>query len=336
MTDTNELNNEVADELNDKLNNDELNIVHKPVLLEECLKFLEPTSSDNLFVDGTLGEGGHTEAFLTRYAKLNAIGIDADSQIQEKAKKRLSSFGDRITFVNSWSDDFFRNYPEDLAKPDLILIDLGVSVFHYIESGRGFSFNSTEPLDMRLNNFSEINAADIVNSYNEKDLADLIFNFSEERYSRRIAAAIVSRRRDGRFSTSKELADCIFHAVPKNYRHGKIHPATKTFQALRIEVNGELARLPKLLELAFSTLRVGGRLGLISFHSLEDRIVKLYFRELAKNCTCSKNVPICKCGGIAKARLITRKAIKASDEEIKDNPPSRSARLRVVQKLHNI
>ncbi len=310
-----------------------MEVVHKPVLLEECLNFLKPFESDNLFVDGTLGEGGHSEAFLNRYPQLTVIGIDADSKIQGVAKQRLASFGERIRFVNSWSDDFFENYPAELAKPNLILIDLGISVFHYNKSGRGFSFNSTEPLDMRLNSGSEITAADIVNSYNEKELADLIFNLSEERYSRRIAAAILAKRAELKFSTAKELADCIFYAVPKNYRHGKIHPATKTFQALRIAVNGELDRLPRLLELSFSVLAEQGRLGVISFHSLEDRIVKLYFRELAKSCTCPKNVPICKCGAKPRALLITKKAVKASAAEIKDNPPSRSARLRVVQKL---
>ena len=307
--------------------------VHTSVLLEECLEFLKPDASDNLFVDGTLGEGGHTEAFLKRYPQLNAIGLDADVSIQERAKERLKPFGERIRFHLGWSDEFFKNYPKDSAPPNLILLDLGISMFHYVKSGRGFSFSSDEPLDMRLNPELRLSAADIVNSYNEKDLADLIFNYGEERYSRKIASRIVEQRDAAAFSTAKELADCIYKAVPQNYRHGKIHPATKTFQALRIAVNGELDRLPRLLEAAFSVLAPNGRLGVITFHSLEDRIVKFYFKELGKSCTCPENMPICKCGGRPRAEVLTKKAVKASDEEIRLNPPSRSARLRVVRKI---
>lgn len=307
--------------------------VHTSVLLEECLEFLKPDVSDNLFVDGTLGEGGHTEAFLKRYPQLNAIGVDADVSIQERAKERLKPFGERIRFHLGWSDDFFKNYPKDFSHPNLILLDLGISMFHYVKSGRGFSFSSDDPLDMRLNPELRLSAADIVNSYNEKDLADLIFNYGEERYSRKIASRIVEQRVASAFSTAKELADCIYKAVPQNYRHGKIHPATKTFQALRIAVNGELDRLPRLLEAAFSVLAPNGRLGLITFHSLEDRIVKFYFKELGKSCTCPENMPICKCGGRPRAEVLTKKAVKASDEEIRLNPPSRSARLRVVRKI---
>ncbi|AGT44598.1 16S rRNA (cytosine(1402)-N(4))-methyltransferase RsmH [Treponema pedis] len=310
-----------------------MKIVHTSVLLDECLKILKPAGSDNLFVDGTLGEGGHTEAFLKTYPHLNVVGIDADAAIQKKAKERLSPFGERVKFYLGWSDDFFKNYPEDLQRPDIILLDLGISMFHYTESGRGFSFSADEPLDMRLNSSSKISAADIVNTYSEKALADLIFNYGEERYSRKIAAKIVLRREEVRFQTAKDLADCIYYAVPQNCRHGKLHPATKTFQALRIAVNEELNRLPSLLELAFSALEPGGKLGVISFHSLEDRIVKLYFRELGKNCTCPDNVPICKCGGRARAVVLTKKGIEPSEEEIKNNPPSRSARLRAVQKI---
>lgn len=310
-----------------------MEVIHTPVLLKECLEVLKPSSSDNLFVDGTLGEGGHTEAFLKTYPQLSAIGIDADAAIQETAKARLSAFGERMRFYLGWSDDFFRTYPADAEKPNLILIDLGISLFHYARSGRGFSFSADEPLDMRLNASSGISAADMVNTYGEKELADVIFNYGEERYSRKIAAEIVAQRETVKFQTAKELADCIYRSVPPDYRHGKIHPATRTFQALRIAVNGELRRLPELLELAFEALAPNGKLGVISFHSLEDRIVKLYFRELGKSCTCPKNMPICKCGGKPKAFVLTKKSLKASDEEVKNNPASRSARLRAVQKI---
>ena len=306
--------------------------VHKPVLLSECLELLRPCRFDNLFVDGTLGEGGHTEAFLTAYPQLEAIGVDADPVIQAAAKERLAGFLDRVRFVSSWSDDFFNDYPADLRAPNLILLDLGISVFHYTKSGRGFSFSADEALDMRLNPALKESAADIVNTYSEKALADLIFGYGEERYSRRIAAKIAEKRVLSVFETAKELADCVYDAVPGSYRHGKLHPATKTFQALRVAVNDELKRLPFLLEAAFKVLAPGGRLGVITFHSLEDRIVKGYFRDLAKNCTCPANMPICKCGGRARAVLVNKKAVKACENEVKENPPSRSARLRVIRK----
>lgn len=307
--------------------------VHTSVLLEECLEFLKPDVYDNLFVDGTLGEGGHTESFLKKYPQLNAVGVDADASIQDRAKERLKPFGERVRFHLGWSDDFFKNYPRDLNPPNLILLDLGISMFHYVKSGRGFSFSSAEPLDMRLNPDLSVSAADIVNSYSERELADLIFKYGEERYSRKIASRIVEQRAISLFTNAKELADCIYKSAPKKYRYGKIHPATKTFQALRIAVNEELDRLPHLLEAAFSVLAPNGRLGVITFHSLEDRIVKLYFKDLGKNCTCPENMPICKCGGRPKAELLTKKAVKASDEEIRSNSPSRSAHLRVVRKI---
>jgi 16S rRNA (cytosine1402-N4)-methyltransferase len=284
-------------------------------------------------VDGTLGEGGHTEAFLTNYPDLRIIGIDADVTIQARARERLAPFGDRVCFYPGWSDVFFKEYPEGEKKPDIILIDLGISLFHYEKSGRGFSFRTDEPLDMRLDPDSGESAADIVNTTREEELANLIYQFGEEQYSRRIARAICEQRTSGKFSTAKQLADCIYTAVPAAYRHGRIHPATKTFQALRIAVNSELSRLPRLLDLAFGTLAPGGKFGVITFHSLEDRIVKNTFRNWAKACTCPPEVPICTCGGKPKAELLTKKSISASEEEIQRNSPSRSARLRIVRKI---
>lgn len=311
-----------------------MEIIHTSVLLQECLSFLAPDTPASLMVDGTLGEGGHSEAFLTAFPDLRIIGIDADIHIQARARERLALFGERICFYPGWSDVFFSEYPKDQKKPDIILIDLGISLFHYEKSGRGFSFRTDEPLDMRLDPESGDSAADIVNNMNETDLANLIYEFGEEQYSRRIAKAICDSRKSSKFVTARSLADCIYSAVPANYRHGRIHPATKTFQALRIAVNEELSRLPKLLELALDVLAPGGRLGLITFHSLEDRIVKNYFRLMSKACICPPEVPICKCGGRARLELLTKKAISASDEEISRNPPSRSAHLRVVRKIN--
>lgn len=310
-----------------------MQIFHKPVLLRECIEYLKPDKDNSFLVDATLGEGGHSEAFLQKYSSLKVLGIDADAAIQKHAKERLNIFGNRIQFYLGWSDTFFLEYPSSMPKPDIILIDLGISVFHYSQSARGFSFSATEPLDMRLDSSMELTAADIVNTYSEKKLADLFYNFGEEKFSKRIASAVLARRITSPFREAKELADCIAASVPSFYRYGKIHPATKTFQALRIAVNRELERLPVLLKAAFDVLAPNGRLGVISFHSLEDRIVKLYFRELGKRCICPQGSPVCTCGKKSEAEVITKKAVIACDEEIKMNPPSRSARLRVVRKV---
>jgi len=310
-----------------------MEIIHTSVLLQETLTLLAPETPNPLMIDGTLGEGGHSEAFLAAYPDLRIIGIDADVRIQARARERLSPFGERICFYPGWSDVFFKEYPAEEKRPDLILLDLGISLFHYEKSGRGFSFRTDEPLDMRLDPNSGESAADIVNAMKEEPLADLIYQYGEEKYSRRIARSICETRKSSKFSTARALADCIYSAVPAEYRHGRIHPATKTFQALRIAVNEELSRLPRLLAFALDVLAPGGKLGVITFHSLEDRIVKNYFRTMSKACICPPEMPICKCGGRPKVDLLTRKSISASDEEIARNAPSRSARLRGVRKI---
>lgn len=283
-------------------------------------------------VDATLGEGGHAEAFLRRYGGVSVVGVDADAVMQSRARVRLAEFGARVEFFNMWSDDFFSSYPAHLPPPELILCDLGISLFHYEASGRGFSFRAGEPLDMRLDPSLPVSAADIVNTRSESALADIFFQFGGERYSRRIAERIVLRRTGAPFKTASDLAECVYSAVPPAYRHARIHPATRTFQALRIVVNGELDRLPRILERAFSVLADGGVFGVITFHSLEDRIVKNYFRNISRGCSCPPEMPICKCGGKPRAELVTRKAVKASEAEKAANPPSRSAQLRVVKK----
>lgn len=314
-----------------------MEIIHTSVLLNETLEWLSPENesfSDNAFmVDSTLGEGGHSFAFLNRYKNLRIIGLDADQKIQARAKERLSCFGDRMNFHLGWFNDFYANYPDNLPKPNLILFDLGISVFHYERSGRGFSFRYDEELDMRLNDSEGKSASDIVNTMREDELANLIFNYSEERYSRRIARAIVENRQLAPITNSKTLAQIIYDCVPAPYRHGGIHPATKTFQALRIAVNAELNRLPEALCSAFDVLEVGGKMGVITFHSLEDRIVKNTFRNWAKVCSCPPEQPICTCGGSPKVELLTRKPIGPTEEEVKVNSPSRSAKLRVIRKL---
>jgi 16S rRNA (cytosine1402-N4)-methyltransferase len=279
-----------------------------------------------------MAEGGHSYAFLSRFTDLRILGIDADGGALQKARERLGEFGDRVRFFKGWSQDYFRSLSADSERPDTILIDLGVSMYHYEESGRGFSFRRDEPLDMRIDTAGGETAADLIARLSEKDLADMLYRNAEERYSRRIARAIVENRSRGAIRGTAALADIVSRAVPAEYRRGRTHPATKTFQALRVETNRELLRLPELLESALGALKAGGRMGVISFHSLEDRGVKNFFRDKNKACACPPETPICRCEG-RQVNLLTRKAVKPGQEEVRSNPPSRSARLRAVEKL---
>jgi 16S rRNA (cytosine1402-N4)-methyltransferase len=308
-------------------------IVHIPVLLEETLQYLAPRSEGELMVDATLGEGGHSEAFLSRFPGLRIVGIDADRDIQGVARERLREFGDRIHFYSGWAQDFFGDLPRNIKRPDTVLIDLGISRYHYEKSLRGFSFRKDEILDMRIDPGRGIPAAELLARLSEKDLADLLYAYGEERYSRRIARGVAEARSHSALTTTSALAETVVRAVPASYRRGAVHPATKTFQALRIAVNGELSQLQDLLEGALQALESGGRLGVISFHSLEDRIVKNYFREKNKDCTCPPEAPICTCEGRRLIRLLTRQAVSPTEAEAKRNPPSRSAKLRVVEKV---
>ena len=296
-----------------------MEILHYPVLHKEVLESLviDPEKESRL-IDCTTGEGGHTALFLAKYPKLNVTGLDRDKDIQKKAIERFKDYGDRFTPVNTWFDDYLSVAESESA--DAILFDLGISIFHYEESERGFSFRKEERLDMRLNSEQRLSAEVIVNEYPEDELADVIYRFGEERYSRRIARAINEARQEKRIEFSEELANIIFHSVPREYRYGRIHPATRTFQALRIEVNKELDRIRPALEGAIRVLKKGGRVGVITFHSLEDRIVKWYFKEEA-----AKENP--------QIKILTKKPIVPTEDECKENAPSRSSKLRVVEKL---
>ena len=314
-----------------------MEVVHTPVLLEETIEYLAPRKAGELMIDATVGEGGHSYAFLSQFPELRVIGIDADPEILRSARERLGQFGERVQFYSGWSHDFFAEYPGKYKRPDTILMDLGVSLFHYEKSGRGFSFRYDEKLDMRIDTSAGVSAAELIGRLSEKDLADLIYANGEERYSRRIARAITEAKASGAITSSALLAEIIERAVPPAYRRGPrqkaMHPATRTFQALRIAVNGELSRLADLLEAAFRVLEPGGRMGVISFHSLEDRIVKNFFREKNKDCICPPEAPICKCGGQRAVTMLTRKGISPGEEEVRKNPPSRSARFRAVEKI---
>jgi len=289
--------------------------VHQPVLLEEVVRLLAPDGDEGLLVDATLGEGGHSACFLQRFPRLNVIGVDADPAMIERARTRLSQFGDRVTYVNAWFDEYLAD--AGVGGGDRVLLDLGVSMYHFSGSGRGFSFRSDEPLDMRLRPGHGRSAADLVNRLPADDLADLLYRLGEERLSRRIAGRIAAERRRTPFQTTKQLADAVWRAVPESYRHGRIHPATRTFQALRIAVNEELDRISRAIPAILAHIRPGGRCAIISFHSLEDRIVKLAFRSAA--------------GGEGFS-LLTRKPVVPSEGELARNPSARSAKLRAIER----
>jgi 16S rRNA (cytosine1402-N4)-methyltransferase len=304
--------------------------IHTPVLLEEVVQYLAPRKGGELMVDATLGEGGHSYAFLSRFPDLKIIGIDVDPAIQEIARERLKEFGERIRFHSGWAQDFFSAYPGDLERPSSVLIDAGISLFHYERSGRGFSFRKDEVLDMRLNPRSGPGAAELIAGLRERELADLLFQNAGERYSRRIACAIAEARKRGALRSSRALAELVERAVPASYRRGPLHPATRTFMALRIAVNRELSGLRELLEVALEVLEPGGRLGVISFQSSEDRIVKEFFRQKGGGSTSIPENPI---GKGSRVRILSPKGLTPTEAEKRANPPSRSARLRVAEKI---
>ena len=295
-----------------------MEILHYPVMHQEVMDYLViPTDRESLMIDCTTGEGGHTQLFLDKYPSLKVIGLDRDSEIQKKAIERFKDYGDRFQPVNTWFNDYLCEAESESA--DAILFDLGISIFHYSESERGFSFRKDEKLDMRLDSSQSLDASVVVNEYPEEALADVIYKFGEERYSRRIARTICEKRREKRIVSSSELASIISSCVPREYRYGRIHPATRTFQAIRIEVNKELDRISPALEEALRVLKKGGRVAVITFHSLEDRIVKWYFKERYE-----------KYGDI---KILTKKPVVPTDKECEENAPSRSSKLRVVEKM---
>jgi 16S rRNA (cytosine1402-N4)-methyltransferase len=297
-------------------------------MVDEVLEYLAPDRPNQLLVDATVGEGGHSALFLDRFPKMRVVGVDADERILTVARERLSGYGRRAALYNDWFDRFFESYP--LSHPaDRILMDLGVSMYHFRRGERGFSFSEDEPLDMRLGAETETTAADLVNSLPEGELADLIYRYGEERYSRRIARRIAETRVERAIATTGELADIVRSAVPAPYRRGRIHPATRTFQALRIEVNDELGRLERGLVAAVGRLAVGGRIGVIAFHSLEDRIVKWFFRGMAGGSTPDSNAPMMEDGAVD---VLTKKPLRPTEAEVAKNPAARTARFRVAVK----
>ncbi|MGI6433205.1 MAG: 16S rRNA (cytosine(1402)-N(4))-methyltransferase RsmH [Sphaerochaetaceae bacterium] len=311
-----------------------MEILHRPVLAQEVLKAFGVPPTPCLMIDCTVGEGGHTSLFLDTYPQLSVIGVDRDPTILAKATERLQHYGARFTPVNSWFDEYLASYKG--PNPFFILFDLGISMYHYEGSERGFSFHKDERLDMRLDPTATLSAFEIVNTYSAEELSNVLYQYGEERYSRRISRTIVEKRSKNPIETTKELADCIYTAVPPSYRHTRLHPATRSFQALRIEVNSELSRIQPAVKKAIELLAVEGRVGVISFHSLEDRLVKQLFKEEAKGCVCPAEAPLCTCSKEATIAILTKKPIVATDQENAENPPSRSAKLRVAQKRGNV
>jgi 16S rRNA (cytosine1402-N4)-methyltransferase len=304
---------------------------HYSVLLNETVAMLKLPAAETLFIDCTLGEGGHALKMLQSYPHMKLIGIDADGVMLERAKERLAAYHDRASFFNAWFDEFLANYPPQLPQPQAVLMDLGVSMFHFAKAGRGFSFHDTDRLDMRLNAGDTATAEELVNTLEENELADLLWRYGEERRSRAIAAAIVRARRKAPITDAKTLADIINSAV-RPEKKPFINGATKTFQALRIAVNRELERLENALKTAFNLLAPDGRLAVISFHSLEDRIVKHFFADMARPCRCRPDVLTCRCSGPL-GHLVNKGGTTAGTDELKNNKASRSARLRVIAKL---
>lgn len=304
---------------------------HISVLLNECIDNLNITP-DGIYVDGTMGGGGHSLEIAKRLTTGRLICIDQDPNAHEAAGKRLAEYKDRITFVR---DNFgnIANILDSLGieKIDGMLLDIGVSSHQLDEAERGFSYQQDAPLDMRMNPDRPFSAYDVVNGYDEDELDRVIFTYGEERWARRIAQFIVKEREAKPIETTGELVDIIKKAVPKGARKDGPHPAKRTFQAIRIEVNGELEVLQRAIDDVAARLAVGGRLCIITFHSLEDRIVKEAFRKQENPCICPPQFPVCVCGKKPLGRVITRKPILPSKEELEKNPRSRSAKLRVLE-----
>ncbi|MBP9501707.1 MAG: 16S rRNA (cytosine(1402)-N(4))-methyltransferase RsmH [Candidatus Promineofilum sp.] len=303
---------------------------HTPVLLREAMALLDPRPG-GLFIDGTLGAGGHAQAILDAIAPDGRLlGFDRDPEALAFAGRRLTSFGGRFKpVVGSYGDMATVAPALGFHEVDGVLLDLGLSSRQLENAERGFSFIKEAPLDMRFDPRRGESAADLINNLSAEELADIFWRYGEETQSRHFARLIVANRPIG---TTTELAGLIAGGTGRHGRPGR-HPATKVFQALRIAVNDELGEVERGLHGAIELLRPGGRLAVISFHSLEDRLVKQFFRNLARDCICPPEQPVCTCGARAAVRLVTRKAVKATAEEIAANPRSRSARLRVVSKV---
>lgn len=308
---------------------------HEPVLLEPVLEYLEPNRPDGVLVDATVGLGGHAEALLERHPDIRLVAIDRDAEALARSRERLSRFGDRVTFARGRHESLIDILKQSGVEADVgsvsgLLADLGVSSMQLDDASRGFSFRFEGPLDMRMGSEGR-SAADLVNDLDEYELMRIIREYGEEPMARRIARAIVEARAEAPIETTQRLAEVI--RTVKKPRFREIDPSTLTFQALRIATNEELIGLDRFVDDAVSVLESGARIAIISFHSLEDRIVKRAFRRLQGACTCPPNMPVCGCGAKASVKVLTGRPLTASEEEEARNPRARSAKLRVAEKV---
>lgn len=306
---------------------------HIPILRDKVIEGLN-IKKDGIYIDGTLGGAGHSLEIVKRLDRGKLIGIDQDQAALNKAREVLGPYKDRTIILH----DNYKNIREildslDIEKVDGILLDLGVSSYQLDEGSRGFSYHQDAKLDMRMDKTRDFTAWDLVNKYSEKDLEDIIWKYGEDRWARRIAKFIVREREKKPINTTLELVDVIKKAIPKEVRMKGGHPGRQTFQAIRIEVNKELEILKNTIEIMIDLLNIGGRLVIITFHSLEDRIVKNAFRYAYKDCICPPDFPICNCDKKREIEIITRKPIVADKNEVEENPRSRSAKLRIAEKL---
>ena len=306
---------------------------HVSVLLEECIQGLA-IKPDGIYVDGTLGGAGHSSRIAARLTTGRLIGIDRDNVALEAAAERLRPFEDRVTLVHANFCDMDQALQGlGIDKVDGILLDLGVSSPQLDDGQRGFSYMTDAPLDMRMNGEDTRDARQIVNTWSYEELKRILYDYGEERFAPRIAAAICRRREQAPIETTLELVDVIKGAMPASALREKQHPAKRSFQAIRIAVNDELGAVETVMKKAVPLLNPGGRLAVITFHSLEDRIVKNAMAEAAKGCTCPPSFPVCVCGKKPQVRIVTRKPIVSGEEELERNPRARSAKLRICEKL---
>ena len=306
---------------------------HVSVLLDECIRYLN-IKPDGIYVDGTLGMGGHSEAIASRLTTGRLIAIDRDDRALAYAGKRLERFGTRVTLrKGNFSDLGALLDSAGVETADGMLFDLGVSSPQLDVAERGFSYSQDAPLDMRMDESAPLTAGEILNGWSEAELRSIFWRYGEERYAGRIAAAIVERRETAPIRSTGELVDIIRKTMPAAALREKQHPAKRCFQALRIAVNDELGSLERMLEQAPDRLAPGGRLLVISFHSLEDRIVKEAIRKRENGCTCPKDFPVCTCGFVQTLRSVTRKPVTPSQKETERNPRARSAHLRIAEKV---
>jgi len=310
-----------------------MEFTHRPVLLDECIEALN-IRPDGIYLDGTLGRAGHSREIAKRLTTGRLICVDRDDAALEAAKDRLADWMDKVTLVHS-NFDKVNDILRDLRLPgiDGMLFDLGVSSPQLDDGSRGFSYMADAPLDMRMDRSEGLTAYEVVNAWSQEELRRILFQYGEERYAPQIAGAIVRRREDKPIETTLELVDLIKGAMPAKALKEKQHPAKRSFQAIRIAVNDELASVERMIRGAVPRLNKGGRLAVITFHSLEDRIVKVGMAEFAKGCTCPPDFPVCVCGKTPDVKLVSRKPILPSDREIEENPRARSAKLRVCEKL---